>query len=241
MCSLEDKVFFEENGYLKLYNILTNNHLGYYDKIYNDFINNKYNTTGLRSDLSGEKDGKKELITQIMLPSQILPQLINKPIHTFGLKIAQFLLGDDIVLDFDMLINKAPNTNKETPWHQDAAYWIDMPDERALSIWFAIDKATLNNGCMWYTPRSHLLPLRKHSQPVKGGALQCIGSENESVSVPLEPGSCVIHHGKTIHYSRGNSTKNNRRAFILNYRPKEMVELERQKGYDHTGKRKKNK
>ena len=64
-----------------------------------------------------------------------------------------------------MLINKAPNTNKETPWHQDAAYWIDMPDERALSIWFAIDKATLNNGCMWYTPRSHLLPLRKHSQP----------------------------------------------------------------------------
>ena len=148
------------------------------------------------------------------------------------MKIAQFLLGDDIVLDFDMLINKAPNTNKETPWHQDAAYWIDMPDERALSIWFAIDKATLNNGCMWYTPRSHLLPLRKHSQPVKGGALQCTGSENESVSVPLEPGSCVIHHGKTIHYSRGNSTKNNRRAFILNYRPKDMVELEKPTGIE---------
>ena len=33
----------------------------------------------------------------------------------------------------------------------------------------------------------------------------------------------------------------NRRAFILNYRPKEMVELERKKGYDHTGKRKRNK
>ena len=58
MYSLEDKVFFEENGYLKLQNILTNNHLGYYEKIYNNFINNKYNTTGLRSDLSGEKDGK---------------------------------------------------------------------------------------------------------------------------------------------------------------------------------------
>ncbi len=25
------------------------------------------------------------------------------------------------------------------------------------------------------------------------------------------------------------------RAFILNYRPKKMVELERQKGYDHSG------
>ena len=71
MCSIEDKVFFEDNGYLKLDNILTNNHLGYYEKIYNDFINNKHNTTGLRSDLSGEKGGKKELITQIMLPSKI--------------------------------------------------------------------------------------------------------------------------------------------------------------------------
>ena len=170
-----------------------------------------------------------------MLPSKIYHQLINKSIHSYGLKIAQFLLGNDIILDFDMLINKAPKTNKETPWHQDAAYWIDMPDERALSIWFAIDKATLDNGCMWYTPGSHLLPLRNHSQPIKGGALQCIGSENESVSVPLEPGSCVIHHGKTLHYSRGNTTKKNRRAFILNYRPKGMVELERKKGYDHSG------
>ncbi len=68
MYSIEDKVFFEENGYLKLDNFLTNSHLGYYDKIYNDFINNKYTTNGSRSDLSANKDGKKELITQIMLP-----------------------------------------------------------------------------------------------------------------------------------------------------------------------------
>ena len=170
-----------------------------------------------------------------MLPSKILPSLEQKTMHVIGLKIARFLLGNDIILDFDMLINKAPNTNKETPWHQDAAYWLDMPDKRALSIWFAIDKATLDNGCMWYTPKSHLLPLREHNQPINGGALQCKGSEKESVSIPLNPGSCVIHQGKTLHYSRGNSTDNNRRAFILNYRPKEMVEFERKNGYDHTG------
>ena len=241
MFAVENKIYFEKNGYLVLNECLSPSEIKYYDKIYDDFINNKFDTRGLRSDLSGTKSGKRELITQIMLPSKIFPQLLNKPIHSYGLKIARFLLGDDITLDFDMLINKAPKTNKETPWHQDAAYWIDMPDKRALSIWFAIDKATLNNGCMWYTPGSHLLPLRKHSQPVKGGALQCIGTEKESAHVPLNPGSCVIHHGNTLHYSRGNSTNNNRRAFILNYRPKKMVELERQKGYDHTGQRKKNK
>jgi len=233
--SKENKIFFEENGYLKLTNILDVKQVEFYDKIYNDFINNKHDTSGLRSDLSGGKNKNQEYITQIMLPSKILPFLKQKPMHDIGLKLARFLLGDDIILDFDMLINKAPHTSKETPWHQDAAYWLDMPDKRALSIWFSIDKATLDNGCMWYTPKSHLSPLRKHFQPRKGGALQCEGSEKESVSIPLNPGSCVIHHGKTLHYSRGNSTNSNRRAFILNYRPKEMVEFERKNGYDHTG------
>ena len=235
VCSKENKSFFEENGYLKLINILDPKQIKFYDKVYSDFINNKYNTLGLRSDLSGQENKNQEYITQIMLPSRILPSLKQKPMHLIGLKIARFLLGNDIILDFDMLINKAPNTNKETPWHQDAAYWIDMPDKRALSIWFSIDKATLDNGCMWYMPKSHLLPLREHNQPINGGALQCKGSEKESVSIPLNPGSCVIHHGKTLHYSRGNSTDNNRRAFILNYRPKKMVEFERKNGYDHTG------
>ena len=236
-----NKSFFEENGYLKLTNILDTKQITFYDKVYSDFIYNKYDTSGLRSDLSGKENKDQEYITQIMLPSKILPSLEQKTMHVIGLKIARFLLGNDIILDFDMLINKAPNTNKETPWHQDAAYWLDMPDKRALSIWFSIDKATLNNGCMWYTPKSHLLPLREHNQPINGGALQCKGSEKESVSIPLNPGSCVIHHGKTLHYSRGNSTDNNRRAFILNYRPKKMVEFERKNGYDHTGGRKQKK
>jgi ectoine hydroxylase-related dioxygenase (phytanoyl-CoA dioxygenase family) len=147
-------------------------------------------------------------------------------------------MGDDMVLDFDMLINKPPNSNKETPWHQDAAYWIDLPDKRALSLWFAIDESTLNNGCMWYTPKSHLQPLKKHFQAVGGGPLQSKGIEQESVAAPLQPGSCVIHQGLTLHYSRGNTTNQNRRAFILNFRPKKMVELERAQGFDHSGKRK---
>ena len=178
-----------------------------------------------------------EYITQIMLPSRIYPNLLRQPMHQKGLAIAQQLFGEDMILDFDMLINKAPHTNEPTPWHQDAAYWIDMPDKRALSIWFAIDEATLENGCMWYTPKSHQSPLREHFQPLGKGALQCSGSENESIAVPLKPGSCAIHHGHTLHYSRGNDTSGHRRAFILNFRPKKMVELERAQGMDHSGNR----
>ena len=228
---------FEAEGFLTVEKLLNTSEVEFYSNTYNAFINNEFDISDLRSDLSGAEDQNVEYITQIMLPSRVYPVLLDRPMHQRGLQIAKQLLGEDMVLDFDMLINKAPHTNKPTPWHQDAAYWIDMPDKRALSIWFAIDEATLDNGCMWYTPKSHKLPLRKHFQPVGKGALQCKGSEEESVAVPLQPGSCAIHHGHTLHYSRGNSTANNRRAFILNFRPEKMVELERAQGFDHSGNR----
>ena len=108
-----------------------------------------------------------------------------------------------------------------------------MP-KRAASCWLALDPATLENGCMWYSPGSHLSPVRPHRFAGKaGGALMCDGSESEGVPVPLKPGSCVLHQGGTLHYSRGNSTGSQRRAFIVNYRPKAMIELERQQGFDH--------
>lgn len=238
MISEEQKLFFENEGYLIVNHLLNEKEVSYYNILYNSFLDNTIDASKYRSDLSGSDDESKEKITQIMVPSKLVPELLDKPIHIRVGEIAKKLLGNDIELDFDMLINKAPNTNTITPWHQDAAYWIDMPDKRAVSCWLAIDKATLDKGCMWYTPGSHLNATMKHEQIGNKGALKCNGSEENSVYVELDPGSCVFHHGNTLHYSRGNSTNYNRRAFITNFRPKKMIELERSRGYDHTGERK---
>ena len=135
---------FEAGGFLAVESLLNSNEMEFYSNTYNAFINNEFDISDLRSDLSGAEDQNVEFITQIMLPSRVYPVLLDRPMHQRGLQIAKQLLGEDMVLDFDMLINKAPHTNKPTPWHQDAAYWIEMPDKRALSIWFAIDEATLD-------------------------------------------------------------------------------------------------
>lgn len=237
MVSREEMLFFKNEGYLIIRDLISKEELQYYNTLYNSFLDNTIDASKYRSDLSG-MEADKEKITQIMVPSQLVPELLHQSIHIKTLKIAKQLLGDDLALDFDMLINKSPNTNTITPWHQDAAYWIGMPDERAVSCWVAIDKAFKDNGCMWYTPKSHLGPIFKHIQTGNKGALQCEGKEENSVFVELEPGSCVFHHGQTLHYSRGNSTNSNRRAFITNFRPQKMIDLEREKGYDHTGERK---
>ncbi|MEP3210932.1 MAG: phytanoyl-CoA dioxygenase family protein [Maribacter sp.] len=236
MISAKQKSFFEQEGYLVVENLISKSEVDYYCSLYNSFLDNSIDASQYRSDLSGG-DEEKENITQIMVPSKLVPELLQKPIHQESLRIAKILMGNDIELDFDMLINKAPNTNTITPWHQDAAYWINMPDKRAASCWVAIDHAYKENGCMWYTPKSHLSPILPHAQTGNKGALQCDGSEDNSVFIELQPGSCVFHQGGTLHYSRGNSTTSNRRALITNFRPKAMIVLERAQGVDHTGER----
>lgn len=228
--------FWDENGYLVIENIISPSEITEYKSIYNHFLDGTIDTGDNRSDLgAGLGNGTiKENITQITWPSDFVPDILSMSYHKKALNIAQSLMGDDIEMDFDMLINKAPFTDTPTPWHQDAAYWIDMPDKRAASCWLSLDNATVDNGCMWYVPASHLKPVRPHRFAGKqGGALTCDASETEGVAVEIPAGSCIFHHGGTLHYSRGNSTSSQRRAFIVNFRPKAMIELERQKGFDH--------
>jgi len=231
--------FFKENGYLVVENLIDCEAIEEYKEIYNDFIEGKIDVGANRRDLKGEdKEAQKESITQIMVPSRYLPSLKDSAYYKKVRVVAHQLLGDDLEIDFDMLINKPPFSNAITPWHQDCAYWIDMPDKRAISAWMPLDEATLDNGCMWYVPASHLKPMRKHASTAKNGALICEGIEDEAVYVELQPGSVVLHHGGTAHYSRGNITKSQRRAMIVNLRPKSMINYERERGFDHTGENK---
>lgn len=241
--SKEQVKFFHKSGYLVVENILSSSELDYYRSTYEQFLDNRIDASGFRSDLGGfVEDDKpivtKERITQIMLPSKLMPELLDGGLHRKTKAIARKLLGEDMDLDFDMLIDKAPGSDTPTPWHQDCAYWISMPDIRAASCWVALDDAEKNNGCMWYVPGSHLFPVRPHRPAGKGGgALECDAQESEGVAVEIKSGSCVWHHGGTLHYSRGNTTNKRRRAFITNFRPAAMIQFERERGFDHTGER----
>lgn len=204
------------------------------------FLKGHYNTSGLRSDLSGksQKNGK-ERITQIMRPSLIKPELLSSRSYQKIMEVGQLLVGEDADIDFDMLINKSPYTNTITPWHQDAAYWPNMPDRRSCSIWIALDDVDEANGCMCYIGKSHVLPLREHAHEYEGGALQTKIDSNETISFGiLAAGSAIAHHGYTLHSALGNESNRNRRAWIVNFRPKSMIKFLRDNGYDHTGTRK---
>ncbi len=232
---------FSEQGFTKVSSLLTSEEANELSIIYDNLLGDKEKTQHLRSDLAGvtdENEKKIERITQIMRPSLVEKSLLAHTAYKKALQLAKDLLGDDMELDFDMLINKAPHTETETPWHQDAAYWINLPDKRAVSCWIALDKVYEENGCMWFLPVSKEKVLPHQSLP-NGGALYCDANTEGAVAVPLAIGGCTFHDGFTLHYSRGNSTDSQRRALILNFRPKTMITLEREQGMDHTGTRKK--
>ena len=231
------KEIFLKNGFSKFSKFVDNEEIEKIRLIYDQILDDIEGTIHLRSDLSGKGDIGEEKITQIMCPSNLSKTLKKSKTYKKALTHAQQLLGEDMSLDFDMLINKKPYTDTPTPPHQDAAYWIKMPDKRAVSYWIAIDKATKKNGCMWFIPKKKN-EIKPHHAAITGGALSCEISIEKAVCVPLETGDATFHDGFTPHFSQGNTTDSNRRALILNFRPKLMIDLERSMGINHQGERK---
>src|SRR4051812_11732372 len=187
---------FEKDGFVTTGSLLSASEVETYREIYDRFLSGEIESGDKRSDLGSHvprRDEARENITQIMWPSALHAPVLEMPLHTRALEMAKALIGDDAVFDFDMLIHKAPHTDVPTPWHQDAAYWIDLPDKRAVSIWVALDEAVLDNGCMWYVRGSHKQALRTHYPTSDGKNIQCDCSETEpgATAVPLSPGEGV--------------------------------------------------
>jgi phytanoyl-CoA hydroxylase len=231
---------FLKNGFSKMEELISFPEVEKLRILYDELLTDKKRTIGLRSDLAGEEDDQNiEKITQIMRPSMVEPRLLDSLVYETALSKAKMLLGNDMNLDFDMLINKAPFTNTPTPWHQDAAYWIKMPDKRSVSCWIALDNVTDENGCMWFIPKDkNNEAVLEHFPLPNKGALYCETETRAAQCVTLNAGGCTFHDGFTLHFSKGNTTSSQRRALILNFRPQAMIDLEREQGIDHTGDRK---
>jgi len=241
LLSTEQINFYKENGYLLLKRFVNKNDINEYihnlEKLHDGTIDpgNQKNDLGRHVGISSTG---KENITQIMFPSDFIPSLYTSSFFRKSKIVAKELLGDDMERDMDMVVEKFPFTNVATPWHQDSAYWPKgMKDNRSLSCWLALDDATLDNGCMWYVPGSHMEATRKHNwagnDEKKSYALVTECDESEGVACPIPAGDMIVHDGRTLHYTRGNNTAGRRRALITNYRSKEMIKWERSIGYNH--------
>jgi ectoine hydroxylase-related dioxygenase (phytanoyl-CoA dioxygenase family) len=134
------------------------------------------------------------------------------------------LLGDEVYHYHSKLSAKEPKVGGAWEWHQDYGYWYFngclYPD--MLSVFFAIDPCTRENGCLQVLRGSHRLGRVEH-----GRFGEQVGADPERVAVAkkrhelvyclMNPGDALFFHGNLLHASDPNLSEHPRWGLITCY------------------------
>jgi hypothetical protein len=134
------------------------------------------------------------------------------------------LLDGEVYHYHHKLILKEPRTGGAWEWHQDYGYWYNNACLFPLlaSCMIAIDRATMENGCLQVLKGSHQIGRIDH-----GKVGDQTGADMERVKVALErlelvhcelePGSAIFFHCNLLHCSAQNKSSEPRWALICCY------------------------
>lgn len=136
-------------------------------------------------------------------------------------------LADPIALQ-SMYIFKQPHIGGEVGCHQDATFLYTEPIT-VTGFWFAIEDATIDNGCLWTAPGGHRTPLRTtfrrrsaddpgdHTVGTAFVELDPTPLPSPAELVPLEvpAGTLVVLNGLLPHWSDVNRSPRSRHAYSL--------------------------
>jgi len=121
----------------------------------------------------------------------------------------------------DQTLQKMPWANA-TAWHLDNPYW-SFHSRHAITVWIALDDATVQNGCMHYLPGSHKLARYDNTDLDENmsGLFDVYPefSEIEPVIGEMKAGDAGFHNGLTAHAAGANMTPYPRRAMTCAYMP----------------------
>lgn len=119
-----------------------------------------------------------------------------------------------------MYIFKQPAIGGEVSCHQDSSFLYTEPMSLA-GLWFALEDATLENGCLRAIPGGHRLGLKSRFMRAGGGGTRFEIFDDEPWPLdrlaPLEvrEGALVIIHGLLPHMSYPNRSSKSRHAYTL--------------------------
>jgi ectoine hydroxylase-related dioxygenase (phytanoyl-CoA dioxygenase family) len=138
------------------------------------------------------------------------------------------LVGPDIALWSSHFISKDPFTGRETPWHEDSAFWEGRFDsyDNIVTIWLALEDGSFKeNGCMRVIPGSHLnggfspdyVPA---DTTTKTFHAELAGvDESKAVYFELERGQFLMHDGRIVHGAAANTSPVRRTGYTMRYFP----------------------
>ena len=144
------------------------------------------------------------------------------------LDILEPILGHNIEFLSDKVVFKSASVPFGSPWHQDWHYWHG---KNKISLWIALDKATIENGCLKLLSGSHQSIATHDGSDVEGigfghrlkpGAID----EEKAFVATCEVGDVVVFHDLTLHSSFPNLSGQDRWSLISTYRSASEPDLQ---------------
>ena len=185
------------------------------DKVRFFFEENAFNANGTL------KYEKEKSINKIGHALHDLDPVFNKFSRSQKLRELATAIGlEDPYLVQSMYIFKQPNIGGEVTCHQDSTFLYTEPIDIA-GLWFALEDATIENGCLWAIPGGHRHGLKSRWLRTKEGrmAFETYDStpwdENELVPLEVSKGSLILLHGLLPHRSFENRSARSRHAYTL--------------------------
>lgn len=117
-----------------------------------------------------------------------------------------------------MFMNKPAGKGTWLPWHQDR--WTSLDRDPLITIWTALDAATIANGCVQVITGSHKLGLVNPEHPsafLTEEQARHYASAEKVAYMELGAGEAVLLHNWLLHASDVNRTSIPRRAYSVCY------------------------
>lgn len=135
------------------------------------------------------------------------------------------IIGEPTYHTSTKIMMKEPFVGGAWEWHQDFGYWHQdnlMLYPKALSCMVAINKATVENGCLQVLKGSHHLGRLDHGKTgdQKGADMKFVNEAMktlELINVELDPGDTLFFHCNLLHKSNQNKSAEPRWSMISAY------------------------
>ena len=135
-------------------------------------------------------------------------------------QLSNELLLQDHLLIQSMMIFKHAKIGGKVDVHQDASFLYTEPPS-CVGFWFALEDATIENGCLWAKPGGHQTSLRSWFKRKEGGGTEMQVLDDtpydlegmQALEVPK--GSCIVLYGLLPHYSLPNTSGKSRQAYAI--------------------------
>jgi phytanoyl-CoA hydroxylase len=167
------------------------------------------------------KQGKEQSINKIGHALHDLDPVFEQFSRTPDIERLVGDLGlDNPLLLQSMYIFKQPRIGGEVSCHQDATFLYTEP-LAVIGLWFALEDASIENGCLWAISGGHKLGLKSRFVRAEDGGTRFEVLDSapwpEDRLVPLEvgKGSLIVLHPLLPHLSRENRSAKSRHAYTL--------------------------